>query len=256
MSDVYDLEDIEVMEISIVDSPANQYASVVLAKSSGYTADVKPENEGETHRGDVPVAGEDTTRKMADLEAQVADLTKRLEAAETARAALVKSAIDAGLTVEGDRIVKRAEPEYVEIDGEKVEKALVPAPILRAIEKQAAQLAEMKKAAEEAALAKRGAEELPNLAGTPLAKGRLLALVSEDAELLKALKAADAAMAKNAQEIGHSSHEDMTSPGYKLDKMARERAAATGVTFEVAYAEITKSGEGAALLAAQRNQAN
>jgi hypothetical protein len=45
---------------------------------------------------------------------------------------LSKSAEEAGLDVEDGKIVKRADPEYVEIDGEKVEKSAIPAPVLRA----------------------------------------------------------------------------------------------------------------------------
>lgn len=265
----YALFDMDLDEISAVDQGANQHATVVLFKRvapeslSGYTKPVKPFSEGNSKEGDRSVTVEELTKKLEGLQAQVTDLTKTAadattakDTAEAALAALTKSAEAAGLDVKDGKIVKRAEPEYVEIDGEKVEKALVPAPILRAMEKQAADIAKMKAEAEEVALAKRGSTELPNLAGTPLAKGRLLAAVESDAEMLKALRAADAAMSKAYQETGHGKAHDEASPAYKIDQLAKAHAAEHGVSFESAYAEVTKAGVGYDLLAQMRNEAN
>jgi hypothetical protein len=252
----HDLEDVEILELSLVDSPANQHASVVLCKASGYKPRVKPETSGETEKGDVSVTVEELTQKLEALQTQVADLTKKAADAETAAETLVKSAEDAGLEIEDGKIVKRADPEYVEIDGEKVEKTLVPAPLLKALEKQAAEIAKMKAQAEEVELAKRGEAELPNLAGTALVKGRLLAIIGKDEDLLKSLKAADAAMATQFVEKGHARVEDEASASYKLDQLAKAHASAQNVTYHAAYAEVTKSGVGADLLAQMRNEAN
>jgi hypothetical protein len=260
---VHDLEDVEILELSMVDVPANQHASVVLCKSLGYKPGVKSETAGETNKGDGSVTVEELTKKLEALQAQVTDLTKKAEtateaetAAKAALEALTKSAIDAGLDVTDGQIVKRADPEFVEIDGEKVEKALVPAPLLKALEKQAAEIAKMQAKAAEVELAKRGETELPNLAGTALTKGRLLAAVEGDADLLKSLKAADAAMAAQFVEKGHGNVDDEASPTYKLDQLAKAHAAAQNVSFEAAYAEVTKAGVGASLLADIRNHAN
>jgi hypothetical protein len=259
----HDLEDIELVELSLVDNPANQHASVVLVKNLWHKASVKPEIAGPANEGDGSVTVEELTKKLEALQAQVTDLTKKAAdseaaktAAEDAAAALTKSAQDAGMDIEDGKIVKRADPEFVEIDGERVEKALVPAPVLRAIEKQAAEIAKMQAKAEEVELAKRGEAELPNLSGTALVKGRLLAAVGDDADLLKALKAADAAMAKNYDETGHGDVQDEASASYRLDQLAKAHAAAQNVSFHVAYAEVTKAGAGADLLAQLRNEAN
>jgi hypothetical protein len=259
----YELSDLDLVEISAVDTPANQHAAVVLFKRvaseshSGYTNPVNPKTEGD---GSVTV--EELTKKLEGFQTQVADLTKAAadataakDAAEAALAALTKSADEAGVDVKDGKIVKRADPEFVEIDGEKVEKALVPAPILKAIEKQAAEIAKMQAKAEEVELAKRGDAELPNLAGTSLAKGRLLKAVEGDAELLKALKAADAAMASAYTEKGTAAL-DENSPEAKLEALAKAHAAAQNVSYYTAYAEVTKSGAGADLLAQMRNTAN
>ena len=259
----YDLEDVDLLELSLVDNPANQHASVVLFKRFGYKDSVKPKNEGQSTKGDGSVTVEELTKKLEALQAQVTDLTKKADdaaaaqkAAEDATAALTKSAEDAGLTIEDGKIAKRADPEYVEIDGEKVEKSAIPAPVLRSIEKANADIAKMKKAAEEVELAKRGEAELPNLAGTALAKGKLLAAVEGDEDVLKALKAANAAMAKTFTETGHGDVHDESSPGFRLDALAKAHASAQNVTFEVAYAEVTKAGVGAELLAQMRSEAN
>jgi hypothetical protein len=259
----YELEDLNLMEISAVDAGANQHASVVLFKRSGYTSTVKSENTDETTRGDGSVTVEELTTQLEALQEQVADLTKKAEDADTAKiaaeeaaAALLKSAEDAGLDIEDGKIVKRADPDYVEVNGEKVEKSLVPAPVLKAIEAQAAEIAKMKAKAEEVELAKRGETELPNLGGTALAKGRLLKSVGDDADLLKALKAADTAMAAAYTEKGHANDFDADEPGVKLNKMAKDYAVEKGIPFESAYSEIIKDGEGASLLRQMRETAN
>lgn len=259
----YDLEEVDILELSLVDTPANQHASVVLFKRFGYTDGVNTQSEGKTEKGDGSVTVEELTKKLEALQAQVTDLTKKAddaieaqEAAEAAIAELTKSAEEAGLDIEDGKIVKRADPDYVEIDGEKVEKSLVPAPVLRAIEKQAADIAKMQREAEEVALAKRGATELPNIAGTDLAKGKLLEAIEGDEEMLKALKSANAAMAEIYTEKGAGETHDDSSPAYKLEQLAKAHASAQNVSYEMAYAEVTKSGAGADLLTEIRNQAN
>lgn len=260
----YKLSSMELDEVSGVDVPANQHAGVVLVKRFGYTDGVKPEMKGKTAKGDGSVTVEELTKTLAGLQTQVADLTKRAEDAEAAKAAaeaaataLTKSAEDAGLDIEDGKIVKRADPEYVEIDGERVEKSQVPAPVLKALEKASADIAEMQKRAEEVDLAKRGETELPNLGGTALTKGRLLKSVGDDAELLAALKAADAAMKGNYEEKGEGKMDDeMGEPAKKLDRMARDYAASKGMSFEMAFTEVTKSGDGADLLRQMRTNAN
>ena len=260
----YKLSGMELDEVSGVDVPANQHASVVLVKRFVYTDGVKPELKGPTVKGDGSVTVDELTKRLTDLQAQVTDLEKRAEDAETAKAAaetaladLTKSAETEGLDIEDGKIVKRAAPEYVEIEGEKVEKSLVPAPVLKALEKASANIADMQKRAEEADLAKRGEAELPNLAGTALAKGLLLKSVADDADMLAALKAADAAMKGNYEEKGEGKmDDDMSKPTAKLNRLAADYATEKGVSQEVAFAEVTKSGEGYELLRDIRAGAN
>lgn len=252
----YELTDLVLDEVSGVDTPANQHAGVVLAKRFGYMDGVKPEMDGLTEKGDVSVTVEELTKKLEGLSTQVADLTKRAETAEAAAEALTKSAEDAGLEIEDGKIAKREAPEYVVIDGEDVEKSLVPAPVLKALEKATADIAKMQAQAQDVELAKRGETELPNLAGTPFNKGRLLKAVEGDAELLAALKAANEAMKGAYEEKGDGNTEDMQEPAKKLDRMAREYATEKGMPFETAFTEVTKSGEGHDLYRQMRFTAN
>lgn len=280
------LADVDLSEISLVDVGANQHAKVAIWKRGDKkdrykalshaqkVAMKKAMDEGmdeeaaykvamsKTGKGDGSVTVEELTKKLEGLQAQVTDLTKRAEDAETAKAAseatvadLTKSAEEAGLEIVDGKIAKRADEEFVEIGGEKVAKALVPAPVLKALESQAADIAKMKTEARNVELAKRGETELPNLAGTALTKGKLLDAIGEDKELLKSLKAADAAIAKAAQELG-SSHVDETSATHRLNKMATDHSIAKGVPFETAYAKVTESGDGLKLLAEARQEAN
>jgi len=270
---------VELDEISLVDKGANQHAKIAIWKRAdmkdrykeltpAQKASMKENMEkgmdedaaykacmNETKKGVGQVTNEELTKQLEALQTQVTDLTKRAEDAETAKADLEKSAEEAGLDIAEGKITKRAEEEFVEIGGEKVAKALVPAPVLKALESQAADIAKMKAEAKSVELAKRGDAELPNLAGTALAKGRLLDTIGDDAELLKALKAADAAIAKAATEYG-SNTVDEASPTYRLNKMASDHAISKGVPFETAYSEVTKDGEGLKLLAESRREAN
>jgi cell division septum initiation protein DivIVA len=275
----YRLADVELNEISLVDVGANQHAKIAIWKRASMnekyeamTAAQKGRmkkfmDEGmdeaaaykacmsETKKGERTVTSEELTKKLEELQAQVTDLTKRAEGAETAVAALTKAADEAGFDVQDGKLAKRAADEFVEIGGEKIAKSAVPAPVLKALEVQAADIAKMKADARNIELAKRGDAELPNLAGTALAKGRLLDIIGNDEALLKSLKAADTALAKAAQEIG-SSAIDEASAGFRLNKMATDYSVAKGVAFESAYAEITKAGEGLKLLLEARREAN
>lgn len=200
---------------------------------------------------------QELAEKLEALEGQVADLTKRAEGAEAELADLKKNADEAGFDINEDgTLTKRAEPEFIEVDGERLEKAAVPAVILKALEAKEAELAKAKAEQQEVALAKRGAEVLPHLAGTDLAKGKLLAAVEGDEEVLTALKAADSALKKQMEELGANPLNDEASATFRLNKMANDYAGEHKVPFETAFAEVTKSGEGAKLMAEARSEAN
>ena len=174
-------------------------------------------------------------------------LTKALEATHD-----VKKAADGSVTI----VAKSAE-EMIEFDGEMIAKSAVPAPILKRLETQAKEVADLRKAAEVEDLRKRAEKEFPNLAGTADEKAALMKAVdgidasAKDA-VVKSLKAADAAVSKLFKEVG-SNEIDEASPSAKLDKMAKEHAAKNKVSFESAYSEVIKSGEGLEVYKALRS---
>ena len=273
------LKNIKLTEISGVDIPADPNAKITLFKrgepmkdedmsdamkakmkeymDKGYSQeDAMKMCMGEkTEKGGHDMDPQELADKLEALEGQVDDLTKRAEAAEAEKAALEKAADEAGFDIEEGKLAKRADPEYVEVEGEKFEKSAIPAIILKALEAKEVELAKAKAEQEEVTLSKRGAAELPNLRGSDLAKGKLLSMIDDD-EIISALKAADAAMKKQMEEIGANPLNDEASATFRLNKMANDYAGEHKVPFETAFAEVTKSGEGRDLMTEARSEVN
>jgi hypothetical protein len=271
----YNLKGIMLDELSIVDRGANPGAKIALFKRQGDGMDDMTDAQkakmkeyidkgssqedamkmcmSETKKGG-DMDPQELAEKLEALEGQVADLTKRAEGAETELSELKKAADEAGFDIAEGKLAKRADPEYIEVAGEKIEKSAVPAAILKALEAKDAEVALMKAKEAEVALAKRGAEELPHLAGTNIAKGKLLEAIGDNADILGALKAADAAVAKAMEEIGSNPLNDEASASFRLNKMATEFAGEHKVPFETAFAEVTKSGEGLRLMNEARTE--
>jgi hypothetical protein len=286
MTKAFKLSNIRLDEVSLVDVPANKGAGIAIwkrdkdykdkYKALTHTQKVRMKKLMEegmdeeaafmaattaTEKGGSAMDAKELEKQVAALQTQVTDLTKRADDAEAREAALVKSAEDAGLSVEKSEdgaysMTKAADAEYIDMDGEKVLKSAVPAPLLKRLEAQETEIAKMKAREHEVNLAKRGAAELPNLAGSDLAKGKLLALASDDAEVMKSLKAADAAMAQTFIEKGSNPLNDESSATFQLHKRASDIAKAKGTTFEVAYSEVIQTAEGAALVERSRAEAN
>lgn len=218
----FNLLDLELEEVSLVDSPANKSATIALFKRDSNMdeeitkalADTKVELATA-----VAKAAEDAT-KLADLQTQVDTLTKALADKED---------------------VTKAE-DTIEVDGEKIAKFLIPAPILKRLE-------EVAKAEEATALAKRADEVIPNVKGTAEQRGKLVKSIGDDAELLAILRAVDAMFEKSFKEIGaQGDADDLLEPKDKLNKMASEKAKSDNTTFEKAYAAVIKTTEGKTLL--------
>lgn len=275
------LSDIILEEISFVDNPANQEANILLFKRS--TSDEQPKEanmadkmtpEQEARMKSYMDKGydKDKAKEMAmsksaeslveqidELTASNEDLSKSYDEA-TEKLMNIEMALEkAGIKLDDDgTIEKAADPEYVEIDGEKVEKSLVPAPILKRMEADRDRIAALEKRDQEVSLSKRAQDELPNLGGTDLLKGQLLAAVDKmdgKDEMLRALKAADAAVSKMFAEVGES-HDaaDETGPAAALEKKVAEYAEEKSVSKETAFAEVTKNGEGRELLKQVRSE--
>ena len=265
----FSLKNILLDEVSLVDDPANPGAQVAVwkRKESGGVPAVKRER---AIKGGYSMTAEELKKRLEAQETQISELTKRAETAEAATEAaegkydsVVKAAEESGLTVaEADgkvTVTKAKEPEYIEIDGEKVEKSLVPAPLLKQLEAQGKEIDELKKTRQMEDLRKRAEEDLPSMAGSVDERAELLKAVDAIEEdevrdaVMKSLKAADAAVAKFADELG-SGHVDETTATARLDKMAKEHAAEHDVSYEQAFDAVTKSGEGRQLAIDARNE--
>lgn len=227
-------------EVSHVGDPANPQSTVALWKR----ADGAP-------RGDEQMTLEELKKQLADATSERDALTKAIEAAGLR---LTKSA-------DGVKVEKPAEKEYVDVDGQKVEKSLVPAPVLAVLEKQARDLEALKKAAETETFAKRADAEIPNIAGSREHRAALLKSVESiadeaaRAEVLKSLKSVDAILAKSQKEIGsgNASGDGESTPQELLKKGAEALAKEKNLDFHSAYAEYTKSADGKKLMAQAMN---
>jgi signal peptide peptidase SppA len=198
-----------------------------------------------------------STMDPQELASQVEALQAQVSSLQNAQTAMIGAAAEAGVTIElaedGTVSATAATPdtvEYIEIEGERVEKSAVHPAVLKALDSQAAKLAKAEAREHNRTLAERGAAELPHLGGTDLAKGKMLELADKDADIMTALKAADGAMAKHFDERGENTPADESAPDFKLDKMARAYAAEHGVKFEAAYLAVSETAEGQALVKA------
>jgi DNA-binding transcriptional MerR regulator len=255
----YLLSGIKLDEVSLVDIPAAPMAKIALFKRGDMDDEMKAKMKEYMDKGysedearammkkEDGMDPEELAKRLEELEGQVAEMTGELDT-------LKKAADEAGFDFDGTTLTKRAPVEYIEVEGEKIAKSAIPAVILKALEAKEAELAVAKAKEAEAAIAKRGAEVLPNLSGTDLVKGKLLEAIGDDEELLKSLKAADAAIAKAMEEVGFNPMNEDASAAFRLNKMAGEYAEAHKVPFETAYAEVTKSGEGRDLMVQARNE--
>ena len=133
-------------ELSVVDAPANPGAQIALFKRQ----EPKPKtDEGENVMfktlEEALAAFEEQKTELAKANDAVAVLTKALESTHD-----VKKAEDGAVTV-----VAKSKEEMIEFEGEMIAKSAVPAPILKALEKQAKEVADLRKAAEVEDLRKR-----------------------------------------------------------------------------------------------------
>jgi hypothetical protein len=168
--------------------------------------------------------------------------------AET-RAKAVKKAAEAAAAAD----------ETFEMDGHVVRKSDVGAGVFAILKSQQERIdkAEATAKAERAERVKKELEEeaeklFPHLPGTPEEKGIMLKSIrslpeAQQKTQIDMLKASDAAMAKSFKESGQDGTTDADSPTEKLNKMARDRSAEKGISFEKAYTQVLETKEGADL---------
>ena len=156
---------------------------------------------------------------------------------------LRKALIENGFVIKADAIEKKVEPEYIEYEGEQINKADVPAVILKALEE-----AEFAKA--DAELTKRATDALPHFA-TDVAKS-LVAEFGEVESIMEALKAADATFAENMEEVGKSDADgEFATAADKLESLVKSYMDDNKMKksdYAKAYAAVAKTDEGKALI--------
>lgn len=241
-----ELTQLELMEVSLVDAGDDPHAKVSLFKrhpqegesmTSETTDDLlnkeDPTKEEEyMDETEEMMEGEDKkpTRKSWKTEAET--LKQKLEEAVAKIADMEAAAIEKS----------KPKEEMIDVDGEMVAKSTVPAPILKKLE-------ELEKAKEAEELRKRADEVLPNFKGTPDQRGKLLKSVGEDEALLEILRAADALFAGLFDEVGKTdAKNDLKTPTEKFEDMVKAKQAETKESYHKAYAAISKTAEGRALL--------
>ena len=265
------LLDLELDELSLVDRPANQAATICLIKRDEIMEDMEKGydsylDERKMYYMDKGM-GEDEAMKKAKEELdkmsakEKEELMARLgkaDEAEVEQEALFLAEVDAlkaevsrlskaleenGYVVSDEEVTKAEEPEYLEVEGEKVAKSDIPAPVLKALEEAAIEkrMVELRKQAEEI---------LPNFDNEIAAS--ILAHVAKDDAIVEALKSADAALGASMSEIGEASVEaEMLSSSDKLDALVKSYMDENNLAKKdhaKAYAAVAKTDEGKALI--------
>ena len=256
------LKQLELEELSLVDRPANAKAMVSLFKrdnseeeqmtdnlekmSDDLKAKLKPYMDKGMNEEEAMKAYEMDMKKSDEVAAEIdeMDLLKaENDALKIQNEDLRKALIDNGFVIKSDSIEKKVEPEYIEYEGEQINKADVPAVILKALEE-----AELAKA--DAELTKRATEALPHFA-EDVAKS-LVGEFGEVEAVMEALKAADATFAESMEEVGKSDADgEFATASDKMESLVKsymdENKMKKG-DYAKAYAAVAKTDEGKALI--------
>lgn len=274
------LKQLELDELSLVDRPANAQAMVSLFKrdhsdeetmteqtekmsnedkikaymeEKGCSREeamkameedaMDTEEEGESPTVEVEVEAEKAEEEVAEKADEIDARDAEIAALKAENERLRKSLIEDGYVIKADTIEKKQAPEYLEYEGEQINKADIPAPILKALEE-----AEVAKA--DAALTKRAEEALPHF-DVAVAKS-LVAKHVDDEAVMNVLKAADAVFAGKMEEVGKSDVDgEFASAADALDAMVKSYMDENNFKkseYAKAYAAVAKTDAGKALI--------
>jgi signal peptide peptidase SppA len=178
--------------------------------------------------------------EIEKLEADFAQVSAQMDALKGENESLRKALIDNGFKITAEGVEKtetqeEATVEMIEINGEQIDKASIPAPVLAALEAANAEKAE-------AALEKQAAEMLPHF-NMDAAKAILKAGLSDD--VLAQLKAADRLFENQMEETGEAGVDgDMSDPKEALNKLIEDYAEEHNVSIAKATSEVTAKGKG------------
>jgi hypothetical protein len=256
------LKNLQLEELSLVDRPANAQAMVSLFKRDNSEEVEKMSDEMEAKvkaymkekacgRDEAMKAlGYKDTMKADEVEVDVEALKADVERLRADNERLQKALIEDGYVITAEAVEKKAPVEMIEVEGEMVAKADIPAPVLKALE--AAEVAKKEHEIEKAdiALTKKAEEVLPHF-DVAVAKS-LLKSFSEEEAIMEALKAADAAFAAAMEEFGKSDVDgEFATSADKLDALVKRYMDENQLKkseYAKAYAAVAKTDEGKSLI--------
>jgi hypothetical protein len=274
------LENLQLEEVSLVDRPANQEATIALFKRDNSEKEVakmtdemeakvkaymeekacgkeeamkalgydmmKSEEEAieAPEAVEVDKAEEEEVAEAPEaVEVDVEALKADVETLKAENERLRKGLIDNGYVIKAEAIEKKAEVEMLEVEGEMVVKSDIPAPVLKALEAAAVEKADIE-------LTKRAGEALPHFS-VDVAKA-LVAKFAEEEAIMEALKAADAAFEAAMQEFGKSDVDgEFATSADKLDALVKSYMDDNQLKkseYAKAYAAVAKTDEGKSLI--------
>ncbi len=263
------LKQLELEELSLVDRPANAQAMVSLFKRDNSNEEEMTETlekmgydeeklkaymeEKSCSREEAMKALNMDEKEEMEKSEEIDPVVAEIDEADIAQAEidtlkaenerLRKSLIEAGFVIKAESIEKKAEPEYLEYEGEQVNKADIPAVILKALE-----AAEVAKA--DAELTTKASEALPHF-DVDVAKS-LVAKHADDEAVMNVLKAADSVFAGKMEEVGKSDADgEFASAADALDAMVKSYMDENQMKkseYAKAYAAVAKTDNGKALI--------
>lgn len=223
------LKQLELDELSLVDRPANAQAMVSLFKRDN---------------------SDEETMDKETLEKEVETLKADLVKARDENERLTKALLDNDFVIKAEAIEKKAPVETIEVDGEQINKADIPAPILKALE--AAEIEKAQYAIEKAdiELTKKAEETLPHF-DVAVAK-EVMKSFAEDEAVMAAMLAADKAFEAAMQEFGKSDADgEFATAADKLDALVKAYMDDHNMKkgeYAKAYAAVAKTDDGKALI--------
>src|SRR6056297_571771 len=253
-----ELVNLNLEELSLVDKGANQFAKAPIFKADTSNGDhnkmtdevIKMSEEMDKKIKEYMKAKGCDRKTAEEAMMKSLDVTEEVETLKEQNENLRKALLDEGYKITKEGIEKKAPEEFIEYGGEKVNKADIPAPILKALEE-----AELEKA--DTALTKRAETELPHFS-VDVAKSLITAVEKmDDAEaLFEALMAADKAFEDKMQELGKSDADgEFASANDKMDALVKAHMESKEMKksdYAKAYAEVAKTDEGREVLKAIR----